>query len=211
MKAASFLHRLTVWSFSLVLSSCGATHYSAPRPSNAQELPRFALIIHDTSDAQASHSWESVSNIDLSQHLHQLIGGDVQRHIIRASCARNCEDEFDACVKTCVKSLRGPNWSHANQGSKAAICRGRCFPTYTDCCRQREQAKALKFPVVDQAVDWLKSHREEILVGTVVVIAGVAFVVVVAGSGGAALILVPAVLLISSDISSESTLAAIEP
>jgi hypothetical protein len=105
MKAASFLHRLMVWIFSLVLSSCGATRYSAPGPSSAQELPRFALIIHDTSDAQASHSWESVSNIDLSRHLHQVIGGDVQRHIIRASWARNCEDEFDACVKTCAANV----------------------------------------------------------------------------------------------------------
>ena len=51
---------------------------------------------------------------------------------------------------------------------------------------------------VDKAVDWLKRHREEILVGTVIVIAGVAFTVIIVGSGGTALVLVPAVLLVSS-------------
>ncbi|WNG42610.1 hypothetical protein F0U61_52710 [Archangium violaceum] len=69
----------------------------------------------------------------------------------------------------------------------------------------------MKFPVVDEAVAWLKRHREELLVGTVVVIAGVTFVVVVAGSGGTALVLAPAVLLVSSDVSSDSQLAAVKP
>jgi hypothetical protein len=69
-----------------------------------------------------------------------------------------------------------------------------------DCSRLREQADAVKFPVTDKAVDWLKRNREELLIGTVIVIAGVAFVVAVVGSGGAALVLVPAVLLVSSEV-----------
>lgn len=56
----------------------------------------------------------------------------------------------------------------------------------------------VSFPAVDSAVHWLKRNHREILVGTVVVIAGVTFVVVVAGTGGAVLILAPAVLLASS-------------
>jgi len=46
------------------------------------------------------------------------------------------------------------------------------------------------------AVDWLKQYRQEILVGGVVVIAGVAFVAV--ASGGGALILVPALWVAAS-------------
>jgi hypothetical protein len=55
---------------------------------------------------------------------------------------------------------------------------------------------------VDAAVDWLKSHREEIVVGTIVVIAGVAFVAAVAGSGGAALCFVPLLAVASVQPSS---------
>jgi len=48
-----------------------------------------------------------------------------------------------------------------------------------------------EFTRADAAVDWIKSHRDEIVVGTIVIIAGVAFVAAVAGSGGAALCFVP--------------------
>jgi hypothetical protein len=55
---------------------------------------------------------------------------------------------------------------------------------------------------VDSAVEWAKRHRNEILVGAVVVIAGVAFVALVASSGGGALVLVPLVLMASADMPS---------
>jgi hypothetical protein len=58
----------------------------------------------------------------------------------------------------------------------------------------------------------LKEHREEVLVGTVVVIAGVAFIVAVVGSGGLALVLVPAVLLASGEVvPSEFQSAVVRP
>jgi hypothetical protein len=60
---------------------------------------------------------------------------------------------------------------------------------------------AAEFDAIAPAIDWLKKHRTELAVGTVVVIAGVAFAVVVAGSGGSALALAP--LLIMAEISPE--------
>lgn len=58
---------------------------------------------------------------------------------------------------------------------------------------------AAEFDAIDPAIDWIKKHRTELAVGTVVVIAGVAFAVVVAGSGGAVLALAP--LLVMAEIS----------
>lgn len=55
---------------------------------------------------------------------------------------------------------------------------------------------AAEFDAIDPAVDWIKNHREEFLVGAVIVIAGVAFAVAVAASAGGALILVPGVFLV---------------
>ena len=54
-----------------------------------------------------------------------------------------------------------------------------------------------QFPAVDGAVEWLKDHRKELFVGTVVVIAGVTFVVVSAGGG--LLALAPLALMASAD------------
>jgi hypothetical protein len=58
-----------------------------------------------------------------------------------------------------------------------------------------------EFNAIDPAIDWIKRHREELAVGAVVVISGVAFAVVVAGSGGAALVLAP--LLVMAENSPE--------
>jgi hypothetical protein len=60
-----------------------------------------------------------------------------------------------------------------------------------------ERLRPQEFTAVDGAVDWLKRHRTGVLVGSVVVIAGVAFVVVSAGTG--VVILAPVVLLASAD------------
>jgi hypothetical protein len=49
---------------------------------------------------------------------------------------------------------------------------------------------------VSGAIEWLKEHRTELLVGTVVVIAGVVFVVASAGTG--LLVLAPLALMASA-------------
>ncbi len=54
---------------------------------------------------------------------------------------------------------------------------------------------AAEFDAIDPAVDWIKRHREQILAGSVIVIAGVAFVAAVAATSGGALILMPLVLV----------------
>ncbi|MFY0527646.1 hypothetical protein ACN28I_32370 [Archangium gephyra] len=55
----------------------------------------------------------------------------------------------------------------------------------------------------------MKQHRERLLLGAVVVIAGVTFVVVATGSGG--LLLAPALLFVLNDVPSTSHLAVSQP
>ena len=76
------------------------------------------------------------------------------------------------------------------------ICRDRCLRAYTDCV-DAEKARALRFVAVDEAVEWLREHRTEFLVGTVVVIAGVTFTVVSAGAG--LFVLAPLTLMARTD------------
>lgn len=94
------------------------------------------------------------------------------------------------------------------KGGKAAYCRDRCRQPYLDCMKLQE-LKPQEFSAADGAVDWLKRHRKSILVGSVVIIAGVVFVVVSAGAG--LVVLAPAVLLTSSATSSGSCIAAVSP
>ncbi|NNB90825.1 hypothetical protein HJC10_31735 [Corallococcus exiguus] len=61
-----------------------------------------------------------------------------------------------------------------------------------DVARASRKGSELRFSNLDGALDWLRTHRTEVAIGTVVVIAGVAFVVATGGSG--ALILAPLAL-----------------
>jgi hypothetical protein len=62
-----------------------------------------------------------------------------------------------------------------------------------ECEKANEKkAKELKFSRVDDAIEWIREHKAEVALGTVVIIAGVAFVVTTGGTG--ALILAPLAL-----------------
>ena len=198
-------------SLGVLLVSCSATRSSLPTPTSAQELSRSVLVLEKMPDGQLTHSWQPLSSFDLSKLPYRAGGGTVEGPIVRAAWTRECEEESDACMDMCGKSLRGRNWSHANKGSKAQECRGRCRSAYLDCSKLREQAEALKFTAPDNAVLWLKQHHEELLVGTVVIIAGVAFVATVVGSGGTTLLLVPALLMASSETPIAPRLTQVKP
>ena len=57
--------------------------------------------------------------------------------------------------------------------------------------RERKNTR-LRFSDMDAALDWLRTHKAEVALGTVVVVAGVVFIVSTGGAG--ALILAPLAL-----------------
>jgi hypothetical protein len=60
-------------------------------------------------------------------------------------------------------------------------------------CLKLQRLEALSFPAIDRVADWLGRHQQEVMVGTTVVAAGVAFVVISAGAG--LIVLAPVALL----------------
>lgn len=88
------------------------------------------------------------------------------------------------------------------EGGKAEWCNRKCTQPYNDCCQLRDQ-EARRFDAIEPAVEWAKQHRKEILVGTVVIIAGVAFLAL---GGPGTLILAPAAaVLLTSGIEAAPT------
>jgi len=160
-----------------------------------------------------AHSWKPVKDFNLTAHSFLATTHGVQGRIVQASFNRNCEEERDACARMCLAGLKGDDWSHMSEGSKKDHCRRMCMQPYIDCCRLKELAEgeALEFHAMDEAVAWVKRNSGKLLVGTVVVIAGVAFVVAVGGSGGAVLLLAPVVAFASSDVASEPRALAVKP
>jgi hypothetical protein len=56
-------------------------------------------------------------------------------------------------------------------------------------CLKAVEARPLAFPDMKTARDWVERHKPEVVVGSIVLVAGVAFVVSTGGAG--ALVLLP--------------------
>ncbi|WP_239015216.1 hypothetical protein [Archangium violaceum] len=77
-------------------------------------------------------------------------------------------------------------------------CTSECLKVFMSCIKEQEelerqesQKKALHFPTMDAAINWLGDHKTEVALGTVVIVGGVAAAPYVVAILGGALVLAP--------------------
>jgi hypothetical protein len=106
---------------------------------------------------------------------------------------RNCDDEHIQCFDECWNANPLP-WPYTRRdGWFHEYCTRECRKKYVECEKENEKrARELKFSRVDEAIDWIRTHKAEVALGMVVIIAGTAFVITTGGTG--ALILAPLAL-----------------
>lgn len=178
----------------LILLAC-----SGPRPIPSDPIQPAhqdrLLVIRDTSDETQSVTWQSPSELDralLDQALVQSReSGPV---VLAARRARDCDKEQIECFRRCWKR-KPPSPIERGGPSHYSYCQNTCREAYEDCLKQKE-LQALEFTAMDEAIDWMKRHRQELLVGTIITAAGVTFIVVSAGAG--VVVLAPLVLMTQS-------------
>lgn len=212
MTPTTLPQKLMASSLSLLLVSCSATRpvVAAQGPTGPQDLTRYALIVQEMPDGRVTHDWKPLRDFDVTKFQYPLSAMNSNRGIVRVSSTglnEYCEGRREQCVQDCLASSRPLKVGHLiYQDVKAQPwreakwwwCREKCMEQAVQCTRGRgswAEEYAAEFHAIEPAVDWIKTHREEILVGTVIVISGVAFVAAVAASGGGALILVPLVFV----------------
>lgn len=115
---------------------------------------------------------------------------------IGGSGGRNCDEEQVGCFERCWNARERP-YPHVHRDEwYYKYCTKKCREEYVDCLEAVEKAARdaprLSFTNMDSALSWLREHKAQLIIGTVVVIAGVAFIITTGGSG--ALLLVPAAL-----------------
>jgi len=102
---------------------------------------------------------------------------------------------FTACWnrKPAISSIKKGSGMHHEHCTKT--CRAefmRCIQEQAELERQDLQKRELHFPSMDAALEWLREHKTEVAVGTIVIVAGViAAPYVVAIAAGGALVLAP--------------------
>jgi hypothetical protein len=183
---------LLLW---LMHASCAATPHARVE---GFDLARSVLLIRELPDGQVTHSWRRFEDFDLSEYRYQSSVHTAARHIVLAmNSKRDCDEENNECIRKCMSRPLSPGYGHITsggrgKGGKEEFCVRECQQAFDDC-RELEKLKPQDFMAVESAIDWLKRNHKVVLVGTVVIIAGVTFVVISAGAG--LVILAPVVLL----------------
>ncbi|WPB74659.1 hypothetical protein KYC5002_37320 [Archangium violaceum] len=114
------------------------------------------------------------------------------------SGGHDCDAEQIECFDRCWNSPPPQTSIKRGSGKHHEACSEKCLEEYMECVNEEEQweaerkKKELHFLDVATALSWLRSHKTEFMIGTVVVAGGVSFVIATGGSG--ALLLVPLAL-----------------
>lgn len=107
--------------------------------------------------------------------------------LFAAQNTRDCDAEHIECYRRCVRR-KPPYPVERNKPSHYRYCETKCLEEYMTCLEQTGE-RVRRFSTMGRALDWLNRHKKEILIGTIVVVAGATLVVASGGSG--ALVLVP--------------------
>lgn len=102
-------------------------------------------------------------------------------------CGRDCDKEHIECFRRCWNTQPPYPITRGDKGHDK-YCTRKCREEYMECLKDIE-AQPLMFPDMAKAKDWLKRHEKEVLVGSIILVAGAAFMVSTAGAG--VLVLVP--------------------
>jgi hypothetical protein len=200
--------RATALLLSALLVSCSATRHLSP--GSPEELANFVLVIKDLPDGTVTHAWQRAEDLDLSQYRLLASAYRPTRTIVSVAAGwnRDCDEENRECIRECMSRPLPRGYGHitsnGTRGGKLAYCSDRCLQPYRDC-QELERLRPQEFTAVDPAIDWLKRNHKGILVGSVIVIAGVAFIAVSAGVG--IVILAPALLLAEPGSQAEPVMA----
>ncbi|HEX5746996.1 MAG TPA: hypothetical protein VFZ09_12190 [Archangium sp.] len=225
MSTQTLGQKLIASSLGLLLVACSVTQplVAAQGPTGPHDLARYALIIQETPDGRITHDWKPLKDFDLAKFQSALSAMNSNRAMVRVSSMgleTYCEGRRVQCEQDCLASSRPiqvGQWKYDDvktqpwRIARSWWCPRHCLQQAVLCNKGRgswAEEYAAEFHAIEPALDWLKTHREEILAGSVIIIAGVAFVAVSTAAGAAALILMPFVLFAENSSGFPSTSVA---
>jgi hypothetical protein len=220
VRTNSMTRRALASSLALVILSCSGPRYSAVGPSGPHDLHRYVLVIQETPGGGVEHEWRHLKEFRHAGYQGVSQGGGFHGQVRTvALTADECRQQYYVCLPTCEASTRilqvgnyvydSKRWGPWRTG-KWLYCKEACMEQLANCEKHADR-EPRRFEAIEPAVDWVKENRNEILVGAVIVIAGVAFVAVLVGTGGGSLALVPLVLMVSAEQSPGTEQGAVHP
>ncbi len=126
------------------------------------------------------------------------VGTQVEGGTGGAGADAYCNEIQKQCFNTCWR--RKPEIDGLKKGSSDhyRLCDEKCLKVFMQCVaeqdaleRQEARKRQLHFPTMDEAVVWIREHKAEVALGTVVIVGGLVAAPYVVAMVGGALILAP--------------------
>jgi hypothetical protein len=125
------------------------------------------------------------------------VGSNLESGTGGAGAEAYCNEIEKQCFKKCWR--RKPEHSSIEKGSGkhhehcTTVCReefNKCLKKQEELERQETQKRELHFPTMDAALTWLREHKAEVAIGTVVIVGGIIAAPYVIAVMGGTLVLV---------------------
>ncbi|MCY1080131.1 hypothetical protein [Archangium lansingense] len=111
-----------------------------------------------------------------------------------------CNELEKQCFKKCWRRKPKETSIKKHSENHHKHCSSECLEVFRKCTKEQEelerqesqsQRKELHFPTVDAALGWLREHKAEVAIGTVVIVGGMVAAPYVIAIVGSALVLAP--------------------
>ncbi|KFA87639.1 hypothetical protein Q664_46485 [Archangium violaceum Cb vi76] len=125
------------------------------------------------------------------------VGSNLESGTGGAGAEAYCSEMEKQCFKKCWR--RKPRISSIPKGSAVhhEYCTTTCLEERMRCVKEQEELerqesqKKLDFPTINAALGWLREHKTEVAIGTVVIVGGMVAAPYVIAVMGGALVLAP--------------------
>jgi len=125
------------------------------------------------------------------------VGSNLESGTGGAGAEAYCAEIQKQCFKKCWRRKPKPPSIEKGSGVHHAYCTTVCLEEFNKCIKEQEelerqetQKRELHFPSMDAALAWLREHKSEVAIGTVVIVGGVIAAPYVIAIMGGSLVLV---------------------
>lgn len=128
------------------------------------------------------------------------VGSQVESGTGGAGADAYCNELEKQCFKKCWRRKPKEPSIKKHSENHHKHCSSECLEVFRKCTKEQEelerqesepQRKELHFPTVDAALGWLRDHKAEVAIGTVVIVGGMVATPYVIAVVGGALVLAP--------------------
>lgn len=150
--------------------------------------------------AGCSHTQQPERSVYIISEDASGVGSILESGTGGAGAEAYCNELQKQCFKKCWRRKPKEPSIEKHTENHYKHCSSECLTVFMKCIKEQEelerqdsqpQPKELHFPTLDSAVDWLREHKTEVAIGTVVIVGGLAAAPYVIAILGGALVLAP--------------------